>query len=173
MISTYQLQQIMPHATDRIVTFIDPLNETLQEFAIGTSRRISAFLAQVAVESGELRWTSELSDGHAYEGREDLGNIMPGDGAKYKGHGLFMITGRANHQACGDALGLDLIDNPELITQPVGASRSAGWFWKTHGLNELADAEKFWTVSKRVNGGTNGLDERIQFYIAARKAVGL
>lgn len=163
----------MPHAADRIATFIDPLNDCMHEFGIGTARRMAAFLAQIAVESGELRWTAELADGHIYEGREDLGNTMPGDGPKYKGHGLIQITGKANHAACGEALGLDLVAHPELLMQPVAAARSAGWFWKTHGLNELADAEKFWTISKRINGGTNGLDERIQFYITARTAVGL
>jgi putative chitinase len=173
MISTVQLQHIMPHAADRIATFVDPLNDAMREFAIGTARRQAAFLAQIAHESGELRYTSELASGTQYEGREDLGNNVPGDGVKFKGHGLIQITGKANHKACGEALGLDLISSPLLIAEPVGASRSAGWFWKTHGINELADADKFGAITRRINGGFNGLDERISFWLLARTAVGI
>lgn len=173
MISITQLREIMPQAGDRAIAFIDPLNDAMTEFSIGTSRRVSAFLAQVAHESGQLRYTCELADGRAYEGRADLGNTSLGDGPRYKGHGLIQITGKANHKACGEALGLDLLTSPELLEQPLAAARSAGWFWKLKGLNELADADKFWAISKRINGGTNGLDDRIHFWLLARKSVGL
>src|SRR5690348_6658419 len=103
-ISIEQLLTIMPNAHDRAILFLAPLNAAMQEFAIGTPRQQAAFLAQVAHESGELRYTAELADGSAYEGRVDLGNMQPGDGKRFKGHGLLQITGRTNHAKCGEAL---------------------------------------------------------------------
>ena len=95
-----------------------------------------------------------------YGGRKDLGNTQPGDGWKFRGRGLIQITGRANYTRCGSALGVYLLDQPELLERPDLACESAAWFWETHGCNELADKNDLLGVTKRVNGGTNGLDER-------------
>lgn len=173
MISTLQLRTIMPGSGDRAIMFVDALNEAMREFAIGTSQRISAFAAQIAHESGQLRYTRELADGRAYEGRLDLGNAMPGDGVRYKGRGLIQITGRTNYDRCSQALSEDFLTHPERLEEPIAASRSAAWFWKTHGLNELADADKFGAITRKINGGYNGLDDRLHFWLLARKAVGL
>src|SRR5690349_5242803 len=124
----------------------------MQEFGISTPQQRAAFLAQIAHESGSLRYTRELADGLMYEGRGDLGNTQPGDGPKYKGRGLLQITGRANYAACGAALGLDLIAHPELLETPSGACRSAAWFWQKHGLNRFADTDSFGTLTKAING---------------------
>jgi putative chitinase len=163
----------MPQAGARADKFCGPLVQAMREFDINTRARQSAFLAQIGHESGQLRYVRELAGGAAYEGRKDLGNVNPGDGVRYKGRGLIQITGRANYDACGKALDLDLTANPELLEETVNACRSAAWFWKTHGLNELADAGDQIKITRRINGGTNGLADRLAlFEIAAREICG-
>ncbi|NWC11080.1 glycoside hydrolase family 19 protein, partial [Pseudomonas agarici] len=99
-----------------------------------------------------------------YEGRKDLGNTHPCDGSKYRGRGLIQITGRANYESCGKALGLDLIAAPELLEHPGPACMSAGWFWSARGLNALADAGQFTKITSRINGGQNGAEDRQALY---------
>ena len=167
MLTLDQLKQIMPYAGDRATAFLDSLNAAMVEFEINTPMREAAFLAQIAHESGSLRYVKELATGSAYEGRKDLGNTQEGDGSRYKGRGLIQITGRSNYKAVGDALGIDCIDSPELLESRESACRSAAWFWKTHGLNELADAGDFEHITKRINGGLNGQAERLAVYQVA------
>jgi len=107
-----------------------------------------------------------------YAGRMGNGTEETGDGWAYHGRGLIQLTGRDNYKNCGDALGLALITNPELLAMPKGACLSAGWFWNKHGLNELADAKDFETMTKRINGGTLGLDDRITKIKNALKILG-
>jgi putative chitinase len=175
LVTANQLKQILPLAGARADTFCGPLNAAMAEFGINTADRQAAFIAQVAHESGQLRYTRELwgptPAQRAYEGRADLGNAYPGDGFLYRGRGLIQITGRANYKACGAALGLDLPLFPELLEQPMYAARSAGWFWKTHGLNELADAGDQVKITRRINGGTNGLAERLAFFDIAKRVI--
>jgi putative chitinase len=162
----------MPYSGDRAPIYLECLNTATHEFQIEGPQRLAMFLAQVAHESGSLRYTRELADGSAYEGRRDLGNDSPGDGKKYRGRGLLQVTGKYNTLKCLTALGRKL-DDLDYLETPMGASRSAGWFWYSNGLNMPADKGLFWTVSKNINGGTNGLDDRIQHYIRCRKALGL
>ena len=115
MITGAQLQSIMPFAKARIPSFVAPLNAAMYEFHINSPLRQAAFIAQIAHESGELRYVKEIASGAAYEGRKDLGNTQPGDGMKFKGRGLIQITGRNNYHECGKALGVDLITNPVLL----------------------------------------------------------
>lgn len=172
MLTLSQLQTCMPHASGRAPIFLECLNTAATEFDITTPLRQAMFLAQVAHESGSLHYTLELASGDDYEGRKDLGNVYEGDGAKFKGRGLIQITGRDNTLKCLAALGRKPDDLTYLET-PMGASRSAGWFWFTEGLNMMADQELFWGISKKINGGTNGLDARVQHYVRARKALGI
>lgn len=165
------LKLIMPLAGVRANTYAPLLTSTMDEFHIDTPKRQAAFLAQVGHESGSLVYTSEIASGEAYEGREDLGNIYPGDGVKYKGRGLIQLTGRANYTALTSAFNIDLLSNPEQLEQPELATRSAGWFWSKHGLNSFADGDKFGTITKIINGGYNHLDDRIAFWLRARKAL--
>jgi putative chitinase len=133
MISKEQLHQIMPYASgENLEKFCQPLNETMDKYQINTPQRMACFLAQLAHESGCLKYVKELATGQAYEGRKDLGNIEPGDGVKFKGRGLIQITGRTNYGALSKALGADLINHPELLEGPVYASFSAWteWIWK-------------------------------------------
>lgn len=166
-----QLITIMPNARAKAGIFLPALNAAMLEFGINTPARVASFLAQLAHESGQLVYVRELATGAAYEGRKDLGNTQPGDGVRFRGRGLIQITGRTNYAACGRALGLDLLAQPALLEQTVNACRSAGWFWQSRGLNALADAGDQVAVTRRVNGGTNGLAERLAFFKVAQKVL--
>lgn len=171
-LTTAQLQACMPFAGERAAMYAEALNSAMLEFGINTPIRQAAFLAQVAHESGSLRYTREIADGSAYEGRKDLGNTSVGDGKKFVGRGLIQVTGRINTLACLAALGRPEADLAYLET-PIGASRSAAWFWKWKGLNEVADAGKFGSLTKLINGGYNGLDDRIVHYCRIRRVFGI
>ena len=172
MLDEATLLKIMPHAKSRVQEFLEPLNAAMREFHINTPERQAAFLAQIAHESGELRYVKELASGAAYEGRASLGNTQPGDGMKFKGRGLIQITGRNNYYECGSVLGWDFITSPELLEQPVNACRSAAWFWASRGLNDLADKGDYIRICRRINGGYNGLKERQAYYVKAMLYLG-
>jgi putative chitinase len=160
---------------DRAKTFLPFLEDAMHEFEINTAKRQAAFLPQIGHESGGLHWLVELwgptPAQERYETRYDLGNIAPGDGFKYRGRGLIQLTGRGNYERCGQALGVDLIANPELLGEPALAARSAAWFWQTHGCNELADAGDFERITRRINGGLNGYPERLGLWEAAKAVI--
>ena len=165
------LLEIMPYAGARAETYAPLLTATAEKFSINTPQRLAAFLAQLAHESGELRYTREIASGDAYEHRRDLGNVQDGDGTRYKGRGLIQITGRTNYRLAGVACGYDYETHPELMELPEHAALVSGWFWAAHGLNALADAGDFLTITKRINGGTNGLSERTGYWNAAKRAL--
>lgn len=179
MITLDQLLAIMPLAGKRAEIFYPSLNAAMDEFGIDTPARVAAFLAQVAHESGSLRYTRELASGSAYDtGRlaERLGNTPEddGDGERYKGRGLIQITGTDNYRRCSLALygdGQYLLDHPEILELPDPACRSAGWFWLTHHLNEPSDLGEFERITKIINGGTNGLTDRLAFYERAQRVL--
>lgn len=172
MITLEELHRIYPFAGKRADTFIEPLNDAMAEFDISPHvTREMAFLAQIGHESGQLRYVREIASGEAYEGRKDLGNTEPGDGPKYKGRGLLQITGRYGYAKCGDALSLPLLEQPELLEMPRHACRSAAWFWKSRGLNELADKGDFKLITKRINGGFNGYADRVALFTKAQQVL--
>jgi putative chitinase len=116
--------------------------------------------AQLTHESGSFRYMEEIASSAAYEGRKDLGNIMAGDGVRFKGRGPIQLTGRENYQKYGRALGIDFESHPELVEIPSIGLLVACKFWTNNGLNELADRDDVLTITRRINGGTNGLVER-------------
>lgn len=157
---------------DRATEWLPHIVAAMAEFDINTPARQAAFLAQIGHESGGLHWATEIwgptSAQLRYEGRKDLGNTEPGDGYKFKGRGLIQTTGRANYAATGEALGVYLLAKPELLALPELAARSAGWYWQSRGLNELADVGDFRRITLRINGGTNGLADRLALHEAAK-----
>jgi putative chitinase len=173
MITLEQLRRIMPYAGERAEAFLDPLNQAMAEFGIDTPQRQAAFLSQIAHESGSLRYVREIASGATYEGRRDLGNTEPGDGMRFKGRGLLQITGRHNYTICSIALYGDerLLDKPWLLESVVGACRSAAWYWSAFGLNEIADAGDIKRMTRRINGGLNGLAERQAYYAVAKEVL--
>ena len=163
--------------------FLPHIIETCAKYEINTPARQVAFLAQVGHESGSLFYTEELASGEAYNNRKDLGNINPGDGPKYKGRGLIQITGKANYKSLSESFGTDFVNNQTLLggksskvssdEQLKWSTMSAGWFWNKTHLNELADKldltkkvtdepnlTNFKTITKKINGGYNGLEDR-------------
>lgn len=169
------LSQAMNIPLERAQLWAGPLTEAMIRGQIDTRLRICAFLAQIGHESGDLKYVREIWGPTAaqlgYEGRKDLGNTVKGDGSKFRGRGLIQITGRVNYTACGKALGLDLVSNPTLLEQPDNAAKSAAWFWEVKGLNALADADRFTDLTRRINGGINGLEDRKKRYNLALSVI--
>ena len=174
-ITSQQLLQILPNAGQVAGVFVLVLNTAMNRYQIVGTKRVAAFIAQIGHESGQLKYVKEIwgptKVQAKYEGRADLGNTVKGDGSKYRGRGLIQITGRANYKTCGEALDLDLINHPELLEMPQHACMSAAWFWASRGLNTLADAGKFDTITQRINGGQNGAADRQALYAKALKVL--
>lgn len=175
-----QLLKIMPGISRMLVdTYLPLLNAAMREFEINTPLRIAAFLGQVAHESAELKYFQEIADGSAYESRNDLGNVFPGDGKRFKGRGPIQLTGRSNYRDYGQVLGLDLVHNPELAASPEVGFRIAGAFWKRKSLNALADNGEYKRISIKINGinkktgEANGIEDRIKYYTLAKEALGV
>jgi len=170
--------------------WFEPLQETFEKYQINTPKRQACFIGQCMHESGDFKqlkenlnysakalmntWPSRFPDADTaekferqpekiankvYSGR--MGNTEDGDGAKYIGRGLIQLTGKDNYKAFGDAIGEDLVANPQLVEEPRYAALSAGWFWNKRGLNALADAMDITTLTIRINGGKIGIDDRI------------
>ena len=178
-ITTQQLLQILPNAGQSAGVFVPVLNTAMVRYQIVGLKRIAAFIAQVGHESGQLRYVCEIGSDQ-YLSKYDTGSLArrlgntpeaDGDGQKYRGRGLIQITGRANYAECGEALGLDLLSHPELLEKPQHACMSAAWFWASRGLNTLADAGKFDTITRRINGGQNGAADRRALYAQALKVL--
>jgi putative chitinase len=169
--------------------WLEPLNDVFAKYELNTPKRQAAFIGQCAHESGNFKilqenlnysaeglmktWpsrfpTKEVADqyarqpakiaGKVYNGR--LGNTNEEEASKYLGRGLIQLTGKENYEHCGSNLGVDLLSNPDLLSDPQYATLSAGWFWNKKGLNALADAQDYETMTKRINGGLIGLDDR-------------
>ena len=171
------------------VSWLQPLTDTFAKYEINTPIRQASFIGQCAHESGNFKilpenlnysaeglmktWpsrfpTKEMADqyarqpakiaGKVYNGR--LGNATEEEAAKYLGRGLIQLTGKENYANCGSGIGVDLLSHPDLLSTPEYAALSAGWFWNKKGLNALADSGDYETMTKRINGGLIGLDDR-------------
>ena len=165
MLTRQQLRLMVPYAKEfNIDKYLGPINDTLTLFEINTPKRIAAFIAQLVHESGSFKYHEEIADGHAYEGRKDLGNIIKGDGKRFKGRGLIQLTGRANYESFGKYVGVDFLSVPSLVAQPKYSALAAGWYWDRARLNEYADRDDFKSITKKINGGYNGLNDRIKHW---------
>lgn len=180
-ITAEQLKAIAPTITSsRIATFLDPINDAMEKYNITSPAAQAMFLAQIMHESGACRYVRELASGAAYDtGRLAviLGNTpdSDGDGQKYKGRGLIQITGTNNYRDVSKALGVDFLKEPELLEKPEYAALSAAWYWHSRGLNEIAeknDLEAFKLVTKKINGGYNGLADRLSYWNRAKTVLG-
>jgi putative chitinase len=182
--------------------FADPIERTCQEFDIVTPWRTAAFIAQVGHESCNLKFVKENLNYSAqgllkvfpkyfdaetanrynrnaeaianrvYANRMGNGNEASGDGWRYRGRGLIQLTGKHNYTKCGEGLNVDLISDPTYLESPEGAARSAGWFWNSRGLNTFADVGDIKNMTKRINGGFIGLEDRIKHYEHALHVLG-
>jgi putative chitinase len=192
LITKDQIKAILSSAKEEnIDKYLAPLNKALAKYAINTPLRIAHFISQVAQESGSFRYNEEIWPNPAlnahgvatngsswqlrYEGRAELGNTHPGDGYKFRGRGLIQLTGRSNYAKYGELLGKDLTSgsNPDLVAQPDLAVDAAGWYWDSRNLNAFADKDDVLSITKRINGGTLGLDNRKAFLTKAKQALGV
>lgn len=185
-----QLAQALHMTPAKAEEWIDAINQTFEYFDISTPEQQASFLGQCGHESNGFTalvenlnykaeslckvWpkrfpslqaaqpyhrNAEAIANHVYANRMGNGDENSGDGFAFRGRGLIQLTGRANYKACGEALGVDLESDPDLVSTPQFAALSAGWFWSTHGLNNIA--EDILAVTKKINGGTLGLDDRV------------
>lgn len=185
-----QLLAIMPLAPWRADLFLPHLVAAMAEYEINTPERQAAFLAQLAHESGQLRYMEELASGAAYDDREDLGNTRPEairiaarngttPGRFWKGHGPIQVTGYDNHLEMMMALGIDCLENPRLLCLPEHGCRAAGYFWHINGINEFADRGDFDGCCDKVNRGRKtqrhgdalGYAKRLAFYEKAKEVL--
>jgi putative chitinase len=182
MITDDFLRQIMPNLrSEKRAAYLPLLQRSMAEFQINTPRREAAFLAQIAHESGEFRWMEEIWGPTQQQLKYDphsklatnLGNTQVGDGKRFKGRGPIQITGKYNYAKYGKLLGIDLVENPEKAATPEVGFRIAGLFWQKNGLNELADQHRFGLITRRINGGINGLANRLQYYARAKDVLGI
>lgn len=152
--------------------YAKPLEDACIRFGIVTTLQKSHFLAQVAHESDGFRTATEYASGAAYEGRRDLGNTEPGDGKRFKGRGLIQLTGRSNYRRYSLAMYADIrcLDRPQMVAELPDSALAAGWFWHVNGLNALADRDDVVAVTRRVNGGLNGLADRVKWLERAKDA---
>lgn len=178
-----QILAIMPTAKERVGKYINYINDYAEVFNIDTPLRMAHYLAQIAHESAELRYTVEQGTTHYFD-KYDTGKLAArlgntpakdGDGYKYRGRGLIQITGRANYcayQSSAYCKG-DILTHPELLEKPLGAVKSSMWWWKTHKLNAYADNDDIVRITKIINGGTKGIKERCMYLARAKKALGI
>lgn len=173
-----QLLRAMPELPREVaIAYLQPLNSAMTEFGIIEPLDIAHFLAQTGHETLDFRYLKEIwgptESQKKYEGRKDLGNTEPGDGKKFRGRGAIQTTGRANYIRAAEKLGIDCVEHPELLEQPEHAFRTAGLYWKDHGLTELALADDIRAVTRKINGGYNGLPDREARLIRAKRALDL
>lgn len=173
------------------------IEAAMARFNINTAGRKAAFIAQISHESGRFsrieenlnysadgllkifprHFTADQAASYArkpqaianrvYAGRMGNGAEVSGDGWRYRGRGLIQITGLNNYKACGNATGLSLVTNPDLLLGLAAAAMSAAWFWSSNGCNELADRDDFAGITKRINGGLNGQADRLALFAQA------
>lgn len=196
-ITVEQLQRIAGTTAPRTLMpeLVKWINATCPRYGIDTPQRYAHFLAQACHETDRFSTLREYADGARYEGREDLGNTQPGDGKRFRGRGIFQTTGRANYAKLGSRKGQPdvFLRNPELLEEPEYAVWSACEYWAEHGFNDAASRpdgdrlrlKKPWTkslerplspveyISVRINGGENGLADRLARYARACQVLGV
>lgn len=155
-----------------IIAAVGPaLPKLLKRYDIITAHRIEHFIAQAAHESDGFCTTEEYASGEAYEGRKDLGNVQKGDGRRFKGRGIFQLTGRANYSRYGQRLGIDLLSDPERAAEPALSLEIACLYWSDRGINAMADEDDLYRVTRAINGGTNGLADRRHYLTLAKREI--
>lgn len=166
------LKYIAPNGNPKILEgWATYLDELLPKYEVNTYLRVCHFLGQCAQETDGFKVYEEYASGKAYEGRKDLGNTQKGDGVKYKGRGGIMLTGRSNYRQIGNNLGIDLEKYPEKALEPKIAILASLEYWKTRGINKVADKDDINAVTKKVNGGDNGIFDRVAYTNKAKAVI--
>jgi putative chitinase len=202
ILSEKQLAELIPK-NPYVEHWHHAMEQCLPDYDINTPRRIAAFVAQCAHESGGFRFLTENLNyraeslvktwpkyfntsnagsyarnpqriaNRAYANRIGNGDEASGDGWRFCGRGLIQLTGRSNYQAFADSIETNINDIPDYLATFEGAVQSACWFWETNNLNKWADLGDIVTLTKRINGGTLGLDDRMKHYTHALHVLGV
>lgn len=169
------LRALAPRADKRVLNeaLASSMNTWAQRYAITSPLRVAHFLAQAAHETDGFKTLEEYASGKAYEGRKDLGNTEPGDGVRFKGRGIFQLTGRSNYAYYGKLIGFDLVKFPASAAQQDVAAQIAALYWSRKGLNAWADKDDLKQITRRINGGYNGLASRAAYLKKAKKLLGV
>ena len=166
------IKQIAPNSKEEIIgPLVVYLNLHMPKYEVNNYLRVCHFLAQAAHEAASFRTLEEYASGAAYEGRKDLGNVKAGDGVRYKGRGIFQLTGRANYRTIGAKIGMDLENNPELAESPEVSVLTALEYWKSRDLNRFADRDDVESITRRINGGLNGFEDRKRYLSKAKTVI--
>ncbi len=175
MVTLEQLKQITDQKDSILIPFVKPLNEMYAQNESVSKLNLAHFLAQICHESGRFRYTEELASGEAYDTRVDLGNTpeKDGDGAYFKGRGLIQLTGKSNYKKLSSHFNIDFVKNPSLLKTPEWAVKSAKWFWETNKLSELVNSDDFLMITYKINGGFNGLQDRLKYLKKTFKVLGI
>lgn len=167
------LKALAPSAKPAILQgLVAPLNKWTVKYGIASALRFAHFIAQAAYETDGFKTLSEYASGKAYEGRLDLGNTQPGDGVRFKGRGIFQLTGRSNYAFYGKLIGEDLLSNPARAADPDVSAHIACAYWERKGLNKWADKDDIKQITYRINGGNNGLNGRKTYLARAKELLG-
>jgi putative chitinase len=171
-ITVEQLKRIAPLGKPSLLSgFCDTLNNEGKQWGLTSPLVIMHFVAQCAHESDGFRTFEEYASGDRYDTRTDLGNTpeKDGDGRLYKGRGPIQITGKANYAAASEAIGVDYLKNPSWAAGPVNGTRIAMWYWWSRNLSRLALIDDIFGITKKINGGTNGLEARKKYLERAKR----
>lgn len=160
-ITVQVLKNLCPYGKSGLIDeVVDNFNKLAPNFSVTSDLRVCHFFAQAAVETDWFKTLQEYASGAEYEGRSDLGNVNPGDGVRYKGRGIFQTTGRYNYSDTGKKMGIDLLSDPQKLLEPKNAVLSALIYWRDHKIESMADADDVYAVTRAINGGYNGINER-------------
>lgn len=160
-VTAQMLFGIAPQGNPEVINgLVDPLNNYLPQYGINTLIRFDHFFGQAAEETAGFKVLVEYASGREYEGRADLGNTQAGDGPRYKGRGIFQLTGRSNYERMSQILNVDLVGNPDLAATFQIAVQTACNYWNERNMNVLADQDNTEAITRKINGGLNGLADR-------------
>ncbi|MBD2777234.1 glycoside hydrolase family 19 protein [Iningainema tapete] len=170
-----QVSNIIGGNLENVKTYLPDIIQALKDFNILNRWTLIAAIATIGVETGEFKpiheYGGESYFTKNYEGRSDLGNIYPGDGAKYHGRGFIQLTGRNNYEIYGKRFGVDLVNNPDLALDRTIAAKVLAAYFVDRGINQLAQNENWREVRRRVNGGYNGWDKFISLVNSAQSII--
>ncbi len=165
MITQTILRKLCPQSKTSIIKDVaDYFVDYAPKYGVISDLRVCHFMAQAGHETDNFQTLEEYASGSGYEGRSDLGNVYQGDGVRYKGRGIFQLTGRSNYITFGNLIGVDLVNNPEMAEDPKISVQTALEYWKNRDLNKWADRDDIETITKRINGGLNGYPHRKELY---------
>lgn len=159
------------HESAQLTRCVENLAYSAQRLAAVWPRRFRSADGSPTALARELAYQPERIANLVYAGRNGNGDEASGDGWRYRGRGLLQITGRANYSDVAKGLAQPFLAAPHLLSEPYWACHSAAWWWRQHGLNELADVGDFSAVTRRINGGLNGLEERMRLWKRAREVL--